>query len=422
LLAADPGFSLGDAWAGALLFAGAALFVAVASLSQQHERAFSAAIIYLFLGAAAAAAVDAFGSRPIDPFDDAELIERAAELALIVALFSAGLKIDRPLGWHRWRSPAALLLLVMPLTIAVVALLGSALLGLSLGAALILAAVLAPTDPVLASEVGVGPPGEEDEPEPDFALTAEAGFNDGLAFPFVLLGIFIVDEGGTGWLPEWLAADVVYAIAVGVAAGVLLGRSVAAAFLRLRERGWLMKELDGFLAIATVLAVYGAVELIGGYGFLAAFTGGLAFRRYEHDHEYNATVHAGAGAVEKITELTLILLLGSTITLTGLGEPGVEGWILAIALILVIRPLLTLLAFAPVDIPMHERVFVAWFGVRGVGSFYYAAIALGAGVLAADDAAAIYWTVVVCVGLSIVAHGVTASPLSGWMGARSGRG
>jgi NhaP-type Na+/H+ or K+/H+ antiporter len=416
--AADPGFSLGGPYTLGLLFAGLALFVGVVALSQQGERAFSAAVVYLVLGAAASIGLDLIGEDLLNPFEDTKIIERVAEFAVIVALFSAGLKLDRRIGWREWRSATLLLAVVMPLTIVAMTLMGTAVMGLSLGAAVILAAVLAPTDPVLASDVQVGPPGDEDEPEPRFALTAEAGFNDGLAFPFVFLGIFIADEGGTEWLPEWLAADVLYAIAVGVVVGVLAGRLIAAAVLRIRDRGWLLPDLDGWLAIATVLVVYGAVEAVGGYGFIAAFTGGLAFRRYERNHEYNARVHAGAEVVEKFSEIAVVLLLGSTVTIAGLGEPGVGGWVAILALLLVIRPLATFLVFFPTGISHREGSFIGWFGIRGIGSFYYLAVVLAAGVLSPSEASTLYWTVIVCVGVSIVLHGVTATPLAKRLPAR----
>src|ERR671917_148733 len=157
-LAADRGFSFADPYAIALAFAGVAVFAAIGALSHQHERAFSASLIYLGLGLAAATMIDLLGVRWIDPLSDATLIEHLAEFALIVALFATALK------------------------------------RLSLGAAIILGAALAPTDPVLAGDVGVGPPGEEEEDEPRVALTGEAGLNDGLAFPFVFLGLFAASE------------------------------------------------------------------------------------------------------------------------------------------------------------------------------------------------------------------------------------
>lgn len=412
-VAADPGFSFADQYAVALVFAGVALFAAVAALSHQGERAFSAAVVYLLLGAVAAFAFNSLGAELLDPLEDHELIEHLAEFAVIVALFSAGLKLDRPLDWSGWRSVAALLGIAMPVTIAAVTAFGTQVMGLSLGAALILGAVLAPTDPVLASDVQVGPPGEGDEPEPKFALTAEAGFNDGLAFPFVFLGVFVAGQGGTGWVAEWLAADVLYAIVVGLLVGAAGGRAIAALVHRLRERGLLVKDFDGWLAIATLLAVYGITEVIGAYGFMAAFAGGLSFRRYEAHHDSIGRVHGGAEAVEKLSELALLLVLGSTVTLTGLTEPGLTGWLLAPVLLLVIRPIAVGLSFVRSPLTLAERGFIGFFGIRGIGSFYYVAVAIGAGVMSVAEATVVYWTVLVCVGVSIVLHGTTATPATG---------
>ena len=409
---AERGFSFADPYAIGLAFAGLAVFAAVGALSHQHERAFSASLIYLGLGLAAATIVDLLGVRWIDPFSDTDLVEHLAEFAVIVALFATGLKLDRALDRRAWGPVARLLGIVMPLTIAAVTLFGTHVIGLPLGAAIVLGAVLAPTDPVLAGDVGVGPPGDEDERDPNFALTAEAGLNDGLAFPVVLLGAYVADERSGGWLGEWLAADVAYAVAAGVLLGAAGGYLIAASIVRLRDRDLLASTLDGWVAVAAVLLVYGVVEVAGGYGFLAAFAAGLAFRRYEHGHELNRRVHDGAEVVEKFSELALILLLGSMVTVAGVGQAGVGGWLLVPALLLVIRPLATLVAFTGSPIGARERAFIGWFGVRGVGSLYYVAVALGLGILSADEAQTVFWTVMACVVVSIVVHGISAAPLA----------
>jgi len=408
---AEQGFSFADPYALGLAFAGLAIFAAIGALSHQHERAFSASLIYLGLGLVAATAIDILGVRWIDPLADAKVIGRLAEFSVIVALFGTGLKLDRALDRRAWGPVARLLGIVMPLTIAAVTLFGTQVMGLSLGAAIILGAVLAPTDPVLAGDVGVGPPGDEDERDPNFALTAEAGLNDGLAFPFVFLGVFVATEDGSGWLVEWLAADVLYALTVGIALGALGGYLIAKSIVWLRDRDLLGEALDGWVAVGAVLLVYGIVEVAGGYGFLAAFAAGLAFRRYEHGHELNRTVHDGAEVVEKFSELALILVLGSMVTITGLQQAGASGWLLVPVLLLVIRPLATLLAFSGSRIARRERVFIGWFGVRGIGSLYYVAVALGFGILSSDEAQTLFWTVAACVVVSVVVHGVTATPL-----------
>ena len=338
VLAADTGFTFADTFPIGLLFLGLAVFAAVGAMSHEHERAFSASLIYLGLGAAAAAVIQLLDIEWIEPVKNAEVLEHLAEVALIFALFSSGLKLDRSLRWREWGSVVRLLAIAMPLTIAGIALFASQVIGLSLGAAVLLGAVLAPTDPVLAGDIGVGPPGDEAEHEPNFALTAEAGANDGLAAPFVLLGIFITEKHGAGWLGEWLLADVLYAGLAGVAIGAAVGWGAAWSVHVLRDRELLAPAFDGYHAIATALVLYGVAEAAGGYGFLAVFAGGLAFRRYEHGHELNGRVHAGAEQVEKFMELGAILLLGSLLTGAGLTAPGWEGWLLAVVLLVVIRP------------------------------------------------------------------------------------
>jgi NhaP-type Na+/H+ or K+/H+ antiporter len=412
VLASKPGLELGDPYALALAFAGVAVFAAVGALSHQHERAFSASLIYLGLGVAAATVIDVFDVRWIDPFSDAVVIEHLAEFALIVALFGTGLKLERAFEARPAISVVRLLGIVMPLTIAAVTLFGTAVMGLSLGAAIILGAALAPTDPVLAGDVGVGPPGEQDGYAPNVALTAEAGLNDGLAFPFVFLGVYGITHHGTGWLGEWFAVDVLYGVAVGVLVGAALGYLIGASIVWLRDRELLAAALDGWMAVGAVLLVYGLAEIAGGYGFLAAFAAGLAFRRYEHGHELNRRVHDGAEVVEKFSELALILLLGSLVTIGGLSHAGVTGWLLVPVLLLVIRPLATALAFAGSELPAADRAFIGWFGVRGIGSLYYVAVALGLGILPAGEAQTLFWTVAACIVVSIVVHGVTATPLA----------
>jgi sodium/hydrogen antiporter len=412
LVAAERGWSFADVYAIGLVFCGAAIFAAIGALSHQRERAFSAAIIYLGLGLFAALAIELIGLAWIEPIKDAELLEKLTELAVIIALFGTGLKLDRPLTRAAWAGVGRLLAVAMPLTIAAVALFGAGVMGLSLGAAVALGAVLAPTDPVLAGDVGVGPPGEEEEHEPNFSITGEAGLNDGLAFPFLFLGLFIASPGEGGWFDEWLLGDVVYAIGVGALLGAAIGYGLAALAVRLRDRELLSSSFDAWLALPAVLVIYGATEAAGAYGFIAAFVGGLAFRRYERDHDYNAGVHEGAEVAEKLSELTVVLLLGSMISVAGLSAPGWSGWLLVPVLLLLIRPLAVLAALLGSRVPARERLFVAWFGVRGIGSLYYASVAIASGYLLGDEGELLIWTAIACVLASIVVHGVTAASLS----------
>jgi len=410
--AAERGFSFADPFAAGLLFLGIAIFAAIGALSHERERAFSASLVYLGLGLAAAVAIEIIDIAWVDPVADASLVEHVTELAVIIALFGTGMKLERPLKGPAWGSVVRLLAITMPLTIGAVVLFGTGVMGLSLGAAIALGAILAPTDPVLAGDIGVGPPGQEDAHESNFSVTGEAGLNDGLAFPFLFLGLFVLDPGGTSWLGEWLLADVLFAIVVGAAIGAAVGFGIGLAAVKLRERELFASVFDPWLAIPAVLAIYGLTEFAGAYGFIAAFAGGLAFRRYERDHEYNRRAHEGAEVAEKLSELAVVLLLGSMISVSGLGEPGLAGWLLVAALLLVMRPAAVAITFVGSGLPARQRAFLGWFGVRGVGSLFYAAAAVGSGYLTGSEATIVTWTAVAAVAVSIVAHGVTATPLS----------
>ncbi len=411
LSAAAPGLSLAEPYALGLFFLGVAVLAAIGALTHQGNRAFSASLIYLVLGILAAIGIQVLGLDWIDPIRDAGLLERVSELVVVVALFGTGLKLDRKLAFREWRVVIALLVVAMPLTIAAVALLASELLGLSIGAALILGAVLAPTDPVLAGDVGVGPP-DEDETERDanFALTGEAGLNDGLAYPFLLLGVLFASGEFEG-LTTWVLEDVAYKILIGVLLGAVMGYGIAGLGVRLRDRRFLSDHFDGWAAIAAVLLIYGACEALSGYGFIAAFVGGLAFRRYERSHDYNQGVHDGAQTVEHFGELALVLTLGSMLSLEGLLQIGPLAWVLALGLLFVIRPIAVFAASLRSGIPFREKAFIAWFGVRGIGSIYYAAAVIGLGALTPAENLTVFWTMALCVVLSIVLHGITATPL-----------
>jgi NhaP-type Na+/H+ or K+/H+ antiporter len=179
----------------------------------------------------------------------------------------------------------------------------------------------------------------------------------------------------------------------------------------LRDAQLLDERLDFYFAIPTVMVVYGAAQLVGAFGLFAAFCAGLAFRSYEAEHEYNRHVHDGAEVVEKFGELVVILLLGSMVTLAGLEAPGLSGWLVVPLLLFVIRPALVMALLARSSMNLRERAFVAWFGVRGVATVYYSAVVIGAGVLATGEQTTVFWTATACVMVSILLHGVSATPL-----------
>jgi NhaP-type Na+/H+ or K+/H+ antiporter len=411
-LALDPGLHAGDAYAIGLLFAGIAIYVAIGALSHEHERAWSAAVIYLGLGLIAAVGLHVLDVEPLNPLNGNRVAERISEVAILLAVFTAGLSIERLVSQRQWRAVAVLLVVVMPLTIAAIALFASAVMGLSFAAAVLLGAILAPTDPVLAGDIGLGPPGEQDNAEdPQFSLHTEAGLNDALAAPFVLAGVLIATQGGTGWIAEWVLADVLYGLGLATLIGAAAGYGIAAATVRLRDRDFLSHDFDAFVALGAVLIVYGAVEAVGAIGFLAVFCAGFTFRRYEFEHEVNRRVHDGADEYAKLFELGSILLLGSIVTLDGLGEPGLAGWLLAPLLLFVIRPGIVLPLSAGSLLGWGQRIFLAWFGVRGIAALFYAAYIAHTGALSADETETVFWTTLAVVMVSIVVHGVSASPL-----------
>src|SRR6478609_10448546 len=288
---------------------------------------------------------------PLDPQENRATIEHVTELVVIVALMGVGLAIDRPLelrrraSWARWGTTWRLLGIAMPLGIGGIALLGWAL-GVPIAAALLLGAVLAPTDPVLASDVQVAGPQTGDlevdeEDELRFTLTSEAGLNDGLAFPFVYVAILLATEGAVShWALSWVGYYLVGKIVIGVVAGIVVGRVLAyfafrsaSRSLRVAERG------ESLLALAALIASYGVGEVLGGYGFLAVFTCAMTFRSAERSHDYHAAMHEVAERLERLLTLFVLLVLGIALTRGLLDALDWRGVAIGMALILVVRPL-----------------------------------------------------------------------------------
>ncbi|WP_439937543.1 cation:proton antiporter [Nocardia sp. N13] len=372
----------------------------------------------------------------LEPQDHRELLTHLTEFTVLVALMGVGLAIDRVLdlrSWQSWRtwSPVwRLLLVTMPLTILGTALLGWWVAGLAPAVALLLGAVLAPTDPVLASDVQVGEPLTEDIDDPDdeegpredddirFALTAEAGLNDGLAFPFVhlalllLAGGFAVADAGA-WVGWYVLGKIAVGVAVGLAAGWLLGRQAFHARsdkLRLAEQG------EPLLALAALLASYGAAELVGGYGFLAVFVCATRLRASERGHSYHRDMHAVVERLERLMTLLVLLLLGMSMTRGLLEHLDWRGILIALALVLVVRPVTGYVALAVLardersegGLDRGEKAAVAFFGVRGVGSLYYLGYATSHEHV--PDEPWLWSTVAFTVIVSVLLHGVTATP------------
>jgi NhaP-type Na+/H+ or K+/H+ antiporter len=357
----------------------------------------------------------------VDPLEQPLITERVSELVVIIALLGAGLKVDRRIGWRRWATTWRLLAIAMPLTIVAIAFLGWWLVGLSAAAAVLLGAVLAPTDPVLASDVQMGAPGAGEEDEVRFSLTSEAGLNDGLAFPFVNLAVAMALFGSAAdaWTLEWLGIDVLWRIAAGIGAGLLTGFVLGRLMFRLPKSKNLAEARDGFVALGIVFLSYGATELIHGYGFLAVFIAGVALRQVERRHEYHERLHDFAEQTERLLMTLVLVMFGGAIA-GGLLESLTWATTLSVILfLLVIRPVAGLVSLWGSPALLEERVAIAFFGIRGIGSFYYLAYALNH---AEFDGPELLWaTVSLCVVGSILLHGIASTPAMRYLDARRRR-
>jgi sodium/hydrogen antiporter len=411
------------------LVAGASLLLAVVLPAMLDRWAVSAPMVLVVVGLLIGLTPLPDG-MPLDPQENRATIEHVTELVVIVALMGVGLALDRPLelrsrrSWARWRATWLLLGVSMPLSIAAVALLGWGA-GVTAAAALLLGAALAPTDPVLASDVQVAGPqtGDHEVDEDDevrFTLTSEAGLNDGLAFPFVYAAILLATEGAvSGWALEWVGWYLVGKVALGVLAGIVVGRVLAyAAFrsnspsLRVAERG------ESLFALAALVSAYGVGEVIGGYGFLAVFACAMTFRSAERSHDYHAAMHEVAERLERLLTLFVLLVLGIAVTRGLLASLDWRGVAVGVALVVVIRPLAGYAGLSlGSGLERRERWAIAFFGVRGVGSVYYLAYAAGQAPELGSDW--LWSTVSFTIVLSVFVHGVLAAPVMQRLAART---
>lgn len=411
------------------------LLIAIAMLASVVKHLpLTTTILYLLVGIGLGAA--GLQALVLDPLEKARLLEHVTELAVIVSLFTAGLKFRVAVRDPLWRIPIRLASISMVLTVALIAAVGVAGLGLSLGAAILLGAILAPTDPVLASDVQLAGPGDRDRLR--FGLTGEAGLNDGSAFPFVMLGLGLLglhDLGELGW--RWVAVDLLWAVAAGLAIGFVAGTLVGRLVLFLRREHKEGFGLDDFLALGLIGLSYGAALAAHSYGFLAVFAAGLALRRIERRHSGEgepedvpaAVLAAGkeeeiatdpekapsymASAVlgfnehtERILEVAVVLLLGAM--LSSRYFPGEIFWFFPV-LILGIRPLAVFLGLLRSDSNRFERFLIGAFGIRGIGSLYYLTFAINKGL---DPALAERLTglTLATVAASILVHGIAVTP------------
>jgi NhaP-type Na+/H+ or K+/H+ antiporter len=388
----------------------------------------------LYLGVGYLLGPTAYGLIRLDPVGDAKLLERLTEVAVIISLFTAGLKLRLPFRDGRWRLPARLAFVSMALTVGLIALVGVVGLGLPVGAAILLGAILAPTDPVLAADVQVTDPTDRDRLR--VALTGEAGLNDGTAFPFIMLGLGLLglhELGASGG--RWLVVDVAWAVAGGLAVGGLLGTLVGQLVLYLRRRHQESVGLDDFLALGLIALSYGVAVLAHAYGFLAVFAAGVALRRVEMRStgaDSPAAVELGPGAartlatdpdkapaylaaavlgfneqVERIGEVVIVVLLGGMLTAVSFTWDIV--WFIPL-LFLVIRPLAVVVGLLGARTSRLQRRLISWFGIRGVGSLYYLMYAIEHGLLE-PLARSLSSLTLSTVAVSVIVHGISVTPL-----------
>jgi NhaP-type Na+/H+ or K+/H+ antiporter len=389
----------------------------------------------LYLGVGLVLGPLGVGFIQLDPVEHAGLLEHITEAALVISLFTSGLKLRTPLVEKRWRLPVRLAVGCMLITICLVAVAGVVGLGLSLGAAILLGAILAPTDPVLAAEVQVDNAYDVDRLR--FSLTGEAGLNDGSATPFVLLGLGLLgvhELGELGW--QWLAVDVVWGIGAGIGIGAMLGTLVGRLVIYLRREHKHAVGLDDFLGLGLIALSYGVALLVHSYGFLAVFAAGVALRRVERESSGEKTLQelpdlTGVGReeiatdpekgavymvetvlgfnqhLERIAEVAVVLLLGGMIS-SGYFTWQVL-WFIPL-LFLVIRPLSVFIGLIGLPTNSAQRWLMGWFGIRGVGSIYYLAYSINHG-LPVEMAHPLASLVLLVVAISVVVHGVSVTPL-----------
>ncbi|MEQ1874080.1 MAG: cation:proton antiporter [Ilumatobacteraceae bacterium] len=389
------------------------------------KRPLSLPILLVIAGALLGRALPGFEVRPSG--EHMQLTEHAAEIGVLVSLLAAGLSIDRRPGWRQWATTWKLLTIAMVLTIAGLAVAGWWIIGLVPASALLLGAVIAPTDPVLASDVQVGAPAVDGAPmnredEVRFSLTSEAGLNDGLAFPFVLAAVAMATHGARpgGWILEWVLSDLLARIAIGIAVGWLAGKLLSrVVFDPPGPLTALAETTEGFVALGAILLTYGLTEVAHGYGFLAVFIAAVTLRDSRRDHSFHRVLHEFAGQLEQLLALGLLVLFGAAISTGLLGDLRWEGVVVGLLAIFVIRPVAARLALIGTTTSRVERRAIGFFGIRGIGSLYYLAYASRRAEFAQIDA--VWSTVAFTVIVSVVVHGVTATPVMQMLDRRRAR-
>jgi sodium/hydrogen antiporter len=359
----------------------------------------SYALIYLLVGIA----LGPYGFGLINLRPDAKFLLRLSEFVVIVSVFSCGLKMNRSLQVHKWQSSIRLILFLMPISIGAIALISHLFIGMSWAAAILLGAILTPTDPVLASEVQLSD--IEDKDELRFALTSEGGLNDAFAFPFVYFGIYALKDNNWGnWLKDWVLVDVIWAIAAGIVMGVVVAKTMVWVERHMQRRRPAEEVLEDFIAFSMILLTYSLTEL-------AVFVAGVVVNKsYKRDREKHESQLEFIDQIEKLLEVGTILILGSLLLFEPMIKYAGQSILVAVLLFLIIRPVGVWLSMQGYRLPSSTLWLISWFGIRGVGSIYYLTYAMGKG-LKGDVAEQISWITLTAIVLSVIIHGISATPL-----------
>ena len=368
----------------------------------------SYALIYLIVGIG----LGPYGVKLIELRPQAQFLEKLTEFVVLVSLFSCGLKMNRPLQLWAWNSTARLLGFLMPISIFAVAAIAHWFVKLDWGPAILLGAILAPTDPVLASEVQIAD--IEDRDELRFGLTSEGGLNDALAFPFVYFGIYALkDSNWPNWFSQWAGIDLIWAIAAGIVMGILVAKAVTWIDLRLQRYRPADELMEDFIALSTILLTYSLTEVVNGYGFLAVFVAGIVVQRSYRDPEKPLSQLHFTERIEKLMEVGTILILGSLLRLEALAAHSSYALLIAGLLIFLIRPVGAWISTIGSHLHPASRLLCGWFGIRGVGSIYYLTYAFGHG-LKGEIGEKIAWITFTTIVISVIVHGISATPLMNW--------
>lgn len=420
-------FALWLAMGGALL-----VFMALGG-SMLSRMPVSTSILYLLAGLVVGPLGLALAAPSFD--QHSRLIEHLTEVIVLLSLFTSGLKMSVGLRDKRWFPPLRLALVTMLVTVALITCVGVWVLGLPLGAAVLLGGILAPTDPVLATDVQVEHPSDRDQLR--FSLTGEGGLNDGTAFPMVMLGLGLLgahEIGEWGW--RWWAVDVLWATLFGVGIGAALGTGLGRLVLYLRHHHQMAEGYENFLALGLLGLSYGLAVLAHGYGFLAVFAAGLALRHIaqERTTTASATETAAQGdavaaemahavtsfneQLDRIGEMVGVAVVGMLLWVV---PWDAAAWWFVPLMLLAVRPLSVVIGLAGSKRTSRtQRGLIAWFGIRGIGSLYYLSYAINHGLPAAHVPTLTALTFAVVVS-SIVLHGVSVTPLMNRYRRRRGR-